>query len=117
MSNILLVSRCVRVRALTVFLSVLPVARVEVFIVVAHYAFTVALAVLPVAVVVAGAGVGLFADAVAEVVEPCAGVDAFVCAFFSVGLVSVLALTVSFLKRVLVLSVILELTPLTKSPL
>ena len=86
------------VGALAIFLSIGPVARVDVFVEVSHDSLAVPLAVLPVAVVLAHLGIHLLANAVLEVVNPGTLVlNGFV--FGSLGGVGVVTLAVTFLSR------------------
>ena len=73
-TNILLSSLEENVGALSILLSIGPVARVDIFIEVGHDTFTVTVTTLPVAVVVADILVILLADTVLHVVNPRAGV-------------------------------------------
>lgn len=85
------------VGSLTVLLSVRPVARVDVLFDVGHDTFSVPLSVLPVAVILAHLRVHLLADSVLAVVNPGALVlNGFLIG--ALGSVSVISLTVAFLK-------------------
>jgi len=95
-SNIFLARFEENVRALSVFLSVFPVARVNIFIQVGHHTFSAPLSILPVAVVFTNLRVHLFADTVLAVVNPSTLVLNwfFLRAFRGVGIVT---LSVAFL--------------------
>ena len=96
LANVLLASLEVDVGALAVFLSIGPVARVDVLIRVGHDTFAVSLAILPVTVVLADLGVHLLADSVLVVVNP----SALVLDWLLLGIgpsVGVVALSMAFL--------------------
>ena len=121
-SNIFFTRLEENVRALSVFLSVFPVTRVDIFIQVGHYTFSAPLSVLPVAVVLTYFRVHLFADAVLAVVNP----SALVLNWFLLGTlrgVSIVTLSMAFLFFENSFSYaesgsfkIKKLTPSTKSP-
>ena len=97
-SDVLLACLFEDVGALAVFLSISPVAGVDVFIEVGHDALAVPLTVLPVPVVFADLRVHLLSDSVLAVVNPGALVlDGFLIG--ALGGVGVVSLAVAFLKE------------------
>ena len=97
LADVLLASFEVDVGALSVFLPVGPVSRVDIFVSVSHDTLAVSLTTLPVAIVLADLGVHLLADSMLVVVNP--GALVLNGLLLRVGpCVGVITLSMTFLK-------------------
>ena len=91
------------VSALSILLSIGPVARVDIFIQVGHDAFTVSVSIFPVPVIFTNLSIHLFADTVLLVVLPCALVCNRVCVFSTHWCIGVVSLSMTNLLSIKVI--------------
>ena len=95
-ANVLLSRLEVDVGALAVFLSICPVARVDILVHISHDALAMPLSIFPVTVVLTALGVHLLADSMLVVVNP--GTLVLDWLFLRIGpRISVIALSMAFL--------------------